>query len=151
VDKLEGKEVDGFRISLLDPPHVNAAVVVAALRQLNKRKVPVQADKLKPLCQHYRATIRDEARKLNAQQKGADLGPFDPIIAMKSEAISKLMERVAKTIVELPSTDARWVHITNKEFNGTNHRRLGLDGGWLVKDGAEAFVALSASGWKETF
>src|SRR5262249_47212376 len=36
VDKLESKEVDDFRISLLRPAHRNAAVLVAALRQLGK-------------------------------------------------------------------------------------------------------------------
>src|SRR5262249_4313914 len=106
VDKLEGKEVDDFRISLLGPAHRNAAVVVAALRQLGKRKAPVPADKLLPLGQHYRATIREEARKLNAQQKGAAPALLDPVAAIKSEAISKLMERVGKTIVEPAPCDA---------------------------------------------
>ena len=109
------------------------------------------ADKLLPLCQHYRATIREEARKLNALQKGAAPGPFDPVAGIKSEAISKLMERIGKSIVEPAPCDAKWVHITNEEFNGTNRLHVGLNGGWLVKDGADAFVALSASGWKETF
>jgi hypothetical protein len=153
VDKLEGKEVDDFRISLLGPAHRNAAVVVAALRQLGKRKAPVPADKLLPLCQHYRATIREEARKLNAQQKGAAPGPFDPVAAIKSEAISKLMERIGKSLVEPAPGDAKWVHITNEEFNGRNRQHAGLDGGWLVNDDAmaDSFVVLSASGWKETF
>ncbi|HMF13014.1 MAG TPA: hypothetical protein VKE94_11935, partial [Gemmataceae bacterium] len=109
ADKLEGKEVDDFRISLLGPAHPNAAVVVAALQQLGKRKAPVPADKLLPLCQHYRATIREEARKLNAQQKGAAPGPFDPVAAIKSDAISKLMERIGKNIAEPAPCDARWV------------------------------------------
>jgi hypothetical protein len=151
MDKLEGKEVDDFRISLLSPPHRNAAVVVAALRQLGKRKAPVPADKLLPLCQHYRATIREEARKLNVQQKGAAPGPFDPVAAIKSEAISKLMERIGKKIVEPAPSNATWVHITNKEFNQINRFHAQLDGGWLVKDSPDTFVVLSASGWKETF
>ena len=97
------------------------------------------------------ATIREEARKLNAQQKGAAPGPFDPVAAIKSEAISKLMERIGKSIVEPAPGDAKWVHITNKEFNRMNFSHAHLDGGWIVKDGPDTLVVLSTSGWKETF
>jgi hypothetical protein len=151
IDKLDGKEMDDFRISLLCPPHRNAAVVVAAMQQLGRRKVTVPSDKLLPLCQHYRNSIRDEARRLNAQQMGPEPKPFDPVQAMKSEPMAALMERIRKTIVEPPPADAQWVGIANNKFHAINRRHMGLDGGWLVKDGADRFVVLSASGWKETF
>ena len=64
--KIKGKAADSVLLRLVTPPHPNSVVLQTALTELAKRTVVVDASVTGKLCQHYRPSIRDAARKLHA-------------------------------------------------------------------------------------
>jgi hypothetical protein len=91
LSKLDGKEADELRVGLVAKPHADAVVVVEALKQITERELTVPADKLLPLCQHYRPSIRAAARKLNKLQGARDPDRLDLGKAMQLPGMRKLL------------------------------------------------------------
>jgi hypothetical protein len=150
LDKLAGKEADDFRLALLNPAHKNAAVVAGVLKQVGPHKTALPADRLAQLCHHYRASIREEARKLNRQRKGPDPGPFDAALAMRAGPVRELMDAIGKLIVEPPAADAKWVVVTTTYFKDGKKTEESQSRGWLLKDG-DTFSILTPFADKEAF
>ncbi len=112
LGKLESKEAYALRVELLTRPHPNAGVVVQALGQLTARKGTLSDEVLAALCQHHRASIRQAARKLNAELGRNEPPEFDPKKAMQSKAVRALMEDVVALIPDLPAAQAEFVTVT---------------------------------------
>ena len=87
LDKMQAKEADEFCFRLLQPAHDNSVVVLAALKHIGKGKSEIPEAVLKGLCDHYRPSIRNAARKLNKDRGHANPGAFDPVAAMKQPAL----------------------------------------------------------------
>jgi hypothetical protein len=116
LDRVKGKEVDEFCLALLEPPHENSVVALAALNQIGKRKVDLPESVLRALCDHHRSSLRDAARKLNAERGGRDPGPFDPFKAVQRPALAALMTEIGALIDPPAPPDAEFVKVTTKSI-----------------------------------
>ena len=132
--QVDGKEANALCIDLAVKPHDNSLVAVGALEQIAARKIAIPAIDLIRLCHHHRASIREAARALNKQQGGADPGNFDPLKAMNSLAIRKLLEQLAPLIVDLPPADAKFVEVEIPVDNPNSGRPRHKARGWLLKE-----------------
>jgi hypothetical protein len=150
LDKVSGPEADQLRLRLLQPAHVNSAVVVAVLQQVGKRKVEIPGAVLQALCDHYRPSLRAAARKLNKERGGADAGPFDQAKAVQRPEIATLMEGVGALLDQPAPPDARFVKVTTKWTDG-KETQTSTTLGWLVKDDGDSWVVLTPFDRRETF
>ncbi len=144
LDKVQGKEADQFRLSLLEPVHENSIVVQGVLRQIGDRKTALPDAVLKALCNHYRPSLRDAARQLNKERGGADPGPFNEGKAMLGPAIAKLMTDIGALLDQPAPADADFVVVTTKTTGkwASTHATLG----WLVKNDGDSWVVLTRFG-----
>lgn len=134
LGKIDGADADALRAELATEPHPNAVVTAEALRQIVAKKKALPADKLAALGQHHRTGIRDAARALNTQQGGKDPGAFDPAKAVRSEPVTKLMDRVLKLMPDLPAAKAEFVTVTVRYLDDKKaEREKSETHGWLVK------------------
>ena len=149
--RLEGKEADELRIALVSPPHRNSVLVVQALKQIGQRKLKLPAERLTELCHHYRASVRQEARRLNQQLKGADPGAFDPGKTMRSGPVHDLMDAIGSLLVEPAPVDVKWGAVTTTQFEGGKKTREEITHGWLLNGEGDRLVVLTPFGRKRTF
>jgi hypothetical protein len=131
-------------------PHANAVVVVKALEQLRGRGLKVSPDRLAPLCQHHRTSIREAARTLNHALGYAEARPFDPRQAMQSEPIRGLMDQLSQLILDPPPPDAPFVVMQTNKPEGHSGWRDAVDRGWLLQQDKEKFLILTPVGRRET-
>jgi hypothetical protein len=150
VDKVAGDEAGKFCASLLDPAHENSAVVVAALKQIGKRKTAIPDAVLKSLCDHHRPSVRDAARTLNKDLGGAEPAPFDGAKAVQRPALAKLMADIGVLLDETAPMDAEFVKVTTK-WSAKGETETYTKRGWLVKVNDDSFVVLTPFGHRETF
>lgn len=149
--QVDGKEANALCIDLAVKPHDNSLVAVGALEQIAARKIAIPAIDLIRLCHHHRASIREAARALNKQQGGADPGNFDPLKAMNSPAIRKLLEQLAPLIVDLPPADAKFVEVEIPVDNPNPGRPRHKARGWLLKETEGSIELLTPFGERVTF
>jgi hypothetical protein len=147
---LKGKEATALRVSLAARPHPNAAVTVAALRQLAARKEALPADRLHALCHHHRASVRAAARTLNERLGRPDPGPFDPAKAVRSPAVRKLLDGLTALLVEPPSPRAPFVAVTTTATDGAREEQA-VTHGWLLREDRDTAEVFTPFGWKEKF
>jgi hypothetical protein len=150
LGKIDGKEVEVYRRTLILQPHANAVVMGMLLAQLEERKADLAADRLKELCHHHRKVIRDNARKLNQTLKGADPGPFDSVQSLKSPALRKTLDKLQALMIDLPAQDAEFVKVTTKYLEKGEVKQTSQDQGWLLKQEKEMVVLFSPFGNRET-
>jgi hypothetical protein len=150
LDKISGKEADAFCLGLLQPAHENAAVVVAALQQIGKRKAQLPDAVLKELCDHYRPAIRAAARKLNKERGGPDPGPFDCARAMQRPEVAALMTSIGALLDEAAAPDAEFVKVTTTLTVG-KEAETSFTVGWLVKNNGDSWLVLNPFGHREAF
>jgi hypothetical protein len=151
LGKIDTKEADALRGELAAQPHTNAFVVLEALEQIMARKQTLPADKLALLCQHYRASIREKARKLNELHKGADPGNFDSAKAMQSPAVRKLLDDVARLMIDPPPTDAKFVKVTTTYLVKGKKNEPYTVRGWLLKEMGGKAEILTPFGRRQNF
>jgi hypothetical protein len=150
IDKVKEKDAGEFCLKLLQPPHENSVVVLAALDQLAKRKTDIPDAVLKSLCDHYRPSLREAARKLNKERGGADPGPFDGAKAMQRPAIAALMTSIGALVDQPAPPDAEFVKVTTKWTAGDRTETTSTLG-WLIKDNKDSWTVLTPFGHRETF
>lgn len=151
LGKLDGKEADEYRRTLLLQPHPNAVVMGMLLAQLNERKVALPADRLRELCHHHRQVIRDSARKLNQTLKGADPGPFDPVQAFKSPAVRRTLDDLQALLIDLPGKDADFVEVTIRYLQKEQVKETDKFSGWLLKQEKNEVTIYSPYGTHKTY
>jgi hypothetical protein len=137
LDKLDGPDVAALRAEVIAKPHPNAVVLAVALKQAAERKQTVPTASVAALCYHHRGPIREAARVLHAQLGGPDHGPFDPVKAVRSAPVAKLMADVTALMPELPAADARLVSVTVRYLDDKQtERRKHVTRGWFAgRDG----------------
>jgi hypothetical protein len=150
LDRVKGKEAEEFCLALLQPEHENSFVVWTALNQIGKRKVDVPRSVLNALCDHYRPTLRDAARKLNKERGGSDPGPFDPVQAVQRPALASLMTSISALLDQPAPPDAEFVKVTTKTTYG-KRTSTSTALGWLVQNDGNSWVVLTPFGYRETF
>jgi hypothetical protein len=147
VTKAEGKEADGLLTELVSKPHPNAVVVVKSLKEVGRRKVTVSPQVLDELCQHYRRSIRDAARAVNSQLGRPEPPALDPVKAVQSEPIRKLMDEIKALILDPPAADTPFVKATTRTQDGDEWSTLG----WVVAEDDDSCVILTTHGSQERF
>jgi hypothetical protein len=151
LGKVKGQEAAALRAELATRPHPNLVVVVAVLKQIAAEKGKLPDDKLRALCHHHRASVREAARALNQQQGNPDPGPFDPVQAMRSPAVKKLMKDVEKLLIDMPPADAPFIVATITLFNKDKKKdHVYSERGWLLKEKGDTLEIVTPYGWKET-
>jgi len=150
LDKLDGRAADEFRLSVLEPVHENSAIVLAALRQIGQGKTAVPEATLKALCQHYRPSLRNAARKLNKDRDGADPGKFDQAAAMRGPIIARLMADVGALLDQPAPADAEFVAVTSK-WTSAKDSDTSTTLGWLVKNDGASWEVLTPFGQREKY
>ncbi len=160
LGKIDAKEADDYRRTLVLLPHPNAIVMGMVLAQMAERKAPLPADRLSALCQHHRKVIRDSARKLNQTLKGGDPGPFDPVRALKSAAVRKTLDDLQTLMIDLPGKAAEFVEVTTTYQEKGNDKERVADvmdqinrprksQGWLLKRANDSVLLFSPYGTHE--
>jgi hypothetical protein len=150
LGKLDGKEAEEYRRTLVLQPHENAIVMGMLLAQMEERRAGLPAERLKELCHHHRKVIRDSARKLNQTLKGADPGPFDPVQALKSPGLRKTLDEIQALMIDLPAKDVAFVEVTTRYLEKGEEKRTSKSQGWLLKQDKEMVVLFSPYGSRET-
>src|SRR5262249_35642405 len=135
LGKLKTPEAATLRAELATRPHPNLVVVAAALKQITVEKGKLPADKLRALCHHHRGSVREVARKLNQPQGGADPGPFDPVQAMRSPTVKKLMKDLENLLIDVPPANAPFIVATITVFDKNKKKEhVYAERGWLLKE-----------------
>ena len=149
VAKSGDPEADKLAVELVCRPHPNAEVLAMALRICDDRKLNVAADKLGPLCQAPRTSIREAARKLSDRLGLPKPGPFDPAAAVRLPKIREIIEQITRMVVTTSPADADFVTI---RFSNERDDMLGDSAvrGWLLKETPDDYVVLTPHGWKES-
>jgi hypothetical protein len=141
-----------LRRRIVRTPHPNAAVVLAALGQTDKHKVEIPADELRALCHHYREGVRAAARKLNASRGGKDPGLFDPVNAVQSQPVRRLMDQITPLLIQPIPLQADFVAITttyrDKDGDILNETVVR---GWLLEENDKTVVVFTPFGKRRTF
>jgi hypothetical protein len=150
LEKVDGKEGDDFRLSLLDRPHENSVIVLSVLKQIEERKAPIAEAVLGKLCDHYRPSLRTTARQLNKRRGGAEPAAFDPAKAMQRPELTKLMLDVGALLDEPAGTTAPFVRVTTKWTDG-KETDVSRTIGWLIKDDGDSWVVRTPFGHREKF
>jgi hypothetical protein len=150
LDNTQGKEADEFCLRLLQPAHENSVVVLTALKQIGKRKSDVPDAVLKGLCDHYRPSIRDAARKLNKDRGDTDPGVFDPVAAMQRPALAALMTNIGALLDQPASPEAPFVKVTTT-WSASKESESTTTLGWLIKNEGDSWIVLTPFGHRETF
>jgi hypothetical protein len=107
--KLDGKDADALRVHLATMPHENVIVVAEAFKQIAERKVAVPAEKVLPLCQDHHAGVRVNARALIKRQGGTEPRAFDPVEAMRSPEVRRLLKELDAQIIDGPPATAQFI------------------------------------------
>jgi hypothetical protein len=144
---LHGPDADAFFLQLATKPHPNVEVALAALAQVDARKIKITAEQLVPLCRHHRARIREAARALNARLGFPAPPPFDAARAIRSEPLRGLMEDIGRLVAGPAPPDAPFVLLTMPGPNGQSAKVRG----WLLEEDAEAWVLLTPNGRRSRF
>ena len=150
LDKTQANEADEFCLRLLQPAHDNSVVVLAALKHIGKVKSEIPEAVLKGLCDHYRPSIRNAARKLNKDRGYVNPGAFDPVTAMKQPALTALMTNIGALLDQPASPDAPFVKVTTTWTAG-KESDTSTALGWLVKNDGDSWILLAPFGHRETF
>jgi hypothetical protein len=151
LDKVQGKEAEAFCLGLLQPVQENSVVVLAALNQVGKRKIDVPDSVLKALCDHYRPSLRDAARKLNKERGRPDLlAPFDPIKAVQRPELAALMANIGALFDQPIPPEADFVKVTTTSTFG-KQTRTSAAVGWLVTNDGDTWVVLTPFGDTQTY
>jgi len=150
VAKVKGRAADDFCVKLLQPPHKNSAVALAAIQEVARRNTPLTDAVLMPLCNHYRPSLRTASRKLNQELSRAEPKPFDGALAMRGPAITALMTTIGTLLDQPPSPDAEFVTVTTSWTDGENDR-TSTKRGWLVKNDGDTWDVLTPFGQRESF
>jgi hypothetical protein len=147
VTGLQGHDANALLLNLALKPHPNIEVDCAALAQIDERKLEVTAEQLAPLCQHHRTRLRTAARALN-EQRGFSAPPaFDPVGAIQSEPLHKLLLEVGSLLAEPIPIEAPLVVVNVK---GPNNTPVPVHG-WLLDENEERWVLLTPNGRRSTF
>ena len=106
---LAGGEAQQLRLALVSEPHANAQVVAEALEQLARggdadRTVPTAVTDA--LGRHPRAIVRAAARAI---RRSPD---FDPVAALASPQVARLLANIDRLLVDVPAPDAPFVRAT---------------------------------------
>jgi hypothetical protein len=131
VNLIRGPEAAKLRREIVSGPHDNLMLVADVLRRMTTNKETMPRAELLALCRHHRPSVRDAAGKLFKQQEGAEPPAFDPVQAMRSPAVRKLLEKIAALELIMPPADAPWIEATTRTY----------------RDGKESFFAFTESGW----
>lgn len=119
------KAAELFR-KLLAQPHPVAAVAQGAIEAAAERGLKELAPEIRKLCTHYRASVREAARK------AAPKFGIDPLPEYKAEAaftpwLGEELARIASMVpVEIPK-DAKWTRFTVQEKDSPHEFS-----GWLL-------------------
>jgi hypothetical protein len=147
LTKAEGREADDLLLELASKPHPNAAVVVASLREVTRRQLPIKAEALAALGRHYRPSIR-EAAAATAERLGLPKPPpFDKASAVQTEPFRRLMDDIGRLLLDAPPPDARFVKMTRRFSDGDEWSELG----WLVSEDEERWAVLTVQGRPERY
>jgi hypothetical protein len=142
VTKVEGEQADALLLGLAARPHRNAAVVAASIKEVGRRKLPVKAEILASLCGHHRVQIREAAREASDRLGLPKPPDFDPVKAVRSAPVRKLMDGVGTLLLDPPAADAPFVEVTNRDAEG----RAWSEHGWLSAQDEERFAVLTTRG-----
>src|SRR5262249_28089538 len=153
LSKMDGAEADALRVELVTKPHANAVAVEAALKQMTDRNAAPPAARLAELCPPYRPGVRAAARKLTAQVGGPEPAPFDPVKALRSPPVQRIMDAIAPLLPEPLPPDAELVAVTvrtpiGRSWSVVNEKVVT---GWLLKRDADTVEILTPRGWRETY
>lgn len=151
LGKIDGKDADDYRMTLVLQTHPNAVVASTVLDQLRERRAAVPLERLTELCHHHRKAIRDSARKLNAALKGADPGLFDPVQALKRPAVRKTLDELQALLIELPAKEADFVEIAVRLMDKGEVKHSYKAHGWLLKQDKSETTIYSPYGNRETY
>lgn len=151
LNKIDTPEAAKLRRELVLKPHENLVVVAQVLEKMALAKEALPAEKLLPLCQHHRASVRKAARALHKQEGGAEPAPFDPEQAMRSPSVQKLLKDMDTLIIDRPAADAPWIVATYTLYDDKKKEKHKYDqGGWLLKQDGDKSEIFTPFGWRET-
>jgi hypothetical protein len=151
LNKLDTPEAEKLRRELVLQPHDNLAVVAEVLQKMTAAKEKLPADRLLPLCQHHRESVRKAARALHRHLGGTELPPFDPQQAMGSVAVRKLLREMGTLLLDPPPKDAPWIVATYMLYDQKKKERGKYDQtGWLLKEDGGRMEILTPFGQRET-
>jgi hypothetical protein len=158
IIRLQGAEADALLLELATKPHPNAEVAITALAQVGERKLRVTGGQLAVLCQHHRRKLREAARALNAQLGFPASPPFEPVHAIQSEPIRRLMDEIGRLLEQPVPADAPFVRLTSTyRADDTGGSRKWLESepttvrGWLLSEDGESWLLLTPHGRCNTY
>jgi hypothetical protein len=147
VTELQGPDADALILELATKPHPNVEVACAALAQVDARKINVAAEQLASLCQHHRTRLREAARALNAQRGFTAPPLFDPVRAVQSDPLDRLMVEIGRLLAEPVPVEAPLVLLSIPGAAG----KPASFRGWLLEEDAEQWVLLTGNGRRASF
>ncbi len=151
LNKLATPEAARLRRELVLQPHENLVVVAQVLQKMAQAREQVPADKLLPLCQHHRASVRTAARALLKEAGGKEPPPFDPEQAMRSPPVQKLLKEMDALLIDAPPPDAPWIVARYTVYDDKKKEKGKFEqGGWLIKEHGGRSEILTPFGRRET-
>jgi hypothetical protein len=151
LPRIESPRMEKVIAGLLEQPHPNAALAVAAIEESTRRKLITTAPRVRELRGYYRSTVRNAAREAFPE----DAPPFNA-----ANAFTPWLETQLAAIREmLPgeiAKDTQWLDIQSKQYTGKGKetRWVTQQGGWLLSETKDDLKLLTAYGkfervWKE--
>lgn len=152
VGKVDGEAADALRAELATKPHSSQTVVVEMFKQVAARNKMLPADTVAALCHHHRADVRSAARAAHERQGGKDPGPFDPVKAVRSDPVAKVVARLTELLPDLPPADAELVTVTVRYLDDKSIERQKYEWrGWREKSADGVVRILTTRGRVESF
>jgi hypothetical protein len=127
LQRLEGPKATAALKQILAQPHPNGVVLTTALNEAGKRKLKELGPNVSALCNHYRKTVRDQARKTAQTLNLGQIPEYDPEKAFTPWLEKQLRNVAAMVLTPIPA-DAKWVELTTEGKDGQTVT------GWLIAD-----------------
>ena len=136
--KVRSKEADALITSLAADPGLPHGLSAVAIRQAAERKLdlpePILLDAVRD---HHRNRRTAAVDSWQARKPGEPPPAFDPVAALQTPPVRKLLDDLAKMALDLPPTDARWGKVERKSpgsDRGKPVERVETEWGWVLED-----------------
>jgi hypothetical protein len=142
--KIKGPEADKLITQVVHKPHPNTRVVVLCLTAAGERRLALPDKLITQRAWDHHRDVRQAARQL-AATRGLKIEPFDPVRAVQSEAVRRLMDRLSKMILDSPPATADYVKI-QAVYRDKDEQWQSTTSGWLIKETDSAYRVLTPHG-----
>jgi hypothetical protein len=135
--KVRAKEADALVASLAADPGLPHGLAAVAIRQAAERKLDLPEPVLEAgVCDHHSDRRTAALDYWQARKPGEQPPAFDPLAALKTPPLRRLLDDLAKMAIDLPPADARWGKVERKSMN--SHRgklveQVGTEWGWVLE------------------